>query len=171
MRTSERRRRGMTLIEIMVSLVLLGIVSRRDHARDHAPAAVLSGRQPDHGAARPAAAGDGGRCPIDLRSLSSVGNDILVATDSSIEFMVNVGTGVVCERRQRRAGRDAAATSWPADRASRAGTATASRTRRTSRSPPTPSTSTTTAVSLGNEEDAWQKFTLSDVQHERQRGA
>jgi hypothetical protein len=34
--------------------------------------------------------------PVDLRSLSSVGDDIIAATDSSVEFMVNVGTGAVC---------------------------------------------------------------------------
>jgi len=35
--------------------------------------------------------------PLDLRALSSVGNDILVASDSSIVFNITVGTGVVCE--------------------------------------------------------------------------
>jgi len=34
--------------------------------------------------------------PMDLRSLSSIGGDILAASDASIEFNVNIGTGVVC---------------------------------------------------------------------------
>jgi prepilin-type N-terminal cleavage/methylation domain-containing protein len=96
MRTTERRkRRGMTLIEIMISLVLLGIVSgviMRVIMRQQRFYQGVNQIMTQRGQLRQATS----VLPIDLRSLSSVGGDIIVATDSSIDFMVNVGTGVVC---------------------------------------------------------------------------
>src|SRR4030095_1370356 len=91
-----RTRRGMTLIEIMISLVLLGIVSgvimrvvMRQQRFYQGVNQILTQR----GQLRQAT----GVVPSDLRSLSSVGGDIIIASDSSMEFMMNVGTGVVCE--------------------------------------------------------------------------
>ena len=91
-----RERRGMTLIEIMISLVLLGIVSgvimrvvMRQQRFYQGVNQILTQR----GQLRQAT----GVVPSDLRSLSSVGGDIIIASDSSMEFMMNVGTGVVCE--------------------------------------------------------------------------
>src|SRR5215211_6321313 len=84
MRTSERRRRGMTLIEIMISLVLLGIVSgviMRVVMRQQRFYQGVNQIMLQRGQLRQATS----VVPVDLRSLSSVGNDILVATDSSIE--------------------------------------------------------------------------------------
>ena len=90
-----RKRRGMTLVEIMISLVLLGIVSgvimrviMRQQRFYQGVNQILTQR----GQLRQAT----GVVPSDLRSLSSVGGDILIASDSSMEFMMNVGTGVVC---------------------------------------------------------------------------
>ena len=92
---TERRRRGMTLIEIMISLILLGIVSgviMRVILRQQRFYQGVNQIMTQRGQLRQATS----VVPIDLRSLSSVGADILAATDSSMDFMVNVGTGVVC---------------------------------------------------------------------------
>jgi prepilin-type N-terminal cleavage/methylation domain-containing protein len=88
-------RRGMTLVEIMVSLVLLGIVSgviMRVIMRQQRFYQGVNQIMTQRSQLRQATA----VLPVDLRSLSSIGDDILVATDSSIEFNVNVGTGAVC---------------------------------------------------------------------------
>jgi prepilin-type N-terminal cleavage/methylation domain-containing protein len=94
---SERsRRHGMTLVEILISLVLLGIVSgvimrvvMRQQRFYQGVNQIITQRSQLRQATSVV--------PIDLRSLSSIGNDILVASDSSMEIMVNVGVGVVCE--------------------------------------------------------------------------
>ena len=86
----------MTLIEIMISLVLLGIVSgviMRVIMRQQRFYQGVNQIMTQRGQLRSATA----IVPIDLRSVSSVGNDIIAATDSSMEFMVNIGTGIVCE--------------------------------------------------------------------------
>ena len=90
------RRRGMTLIEIMISLVLLGIVGgviMRVIMRQQRFYQGVNQIMSQRGQLRQATT----VLPIDLRSLSSVGDDIIAATDSSMEFMVNVGTSIVCE--------------------------------------------------------------------------
>jgi prepilin-type N-terminal cleavage/methylation domain-containing protein len=90
-----RKRRGMTLIEIMIALVLLGIVSgviMRVIMRQQRFYQGVNQIMTQRSQLRQAT----GVLPSDLRSLSSVGGDILVASDSSMEFMMNVGTGVVC---------------------------------------------------------------------------
>lgn len=92
---ARRRRRGMTLIEIMISLVLLGIVSgviMRVIMRQQRFYQGVNQIMTQRSQLRQATS----ILPVDLRSLSSVGDDIIAATDSSIEFMVNVGTGAVC---------------------------------------------------------------------------
>src|SRR5512147_1514698 len=93
---TERRRRGMTLIEIMISLVLLGIVSgviMRVIMRQQRFYQGVNQIMTQRGQLRQATS----VLPIDLRSLSSAGADILVASDSSIEFLMTVGTGIVCD--------------------------------------------------------------------------
>ena len=90
-----RTRHGMTLVEIMISLVLLGIVSgviMRVIMRQQRFYQGVNQIITQRGQLRQATA----VVPSDLRSLSSVGGDILVASDSSMEFMMNVGTGAVC---------------------------------------------------------------------------
>jgi len=91
-----RVRRGMTLVEILVALVLLGIVSgvvmrvvMRQQRFYQGVNQILTQRSQLRQATSV--------LPIDLRSLSSVGNDIVVASDSAIWFNVTVGTGAVCE--------------------------------------------------------------------------
>jgi prepilin-type N-terminal cleavage/methylation domain-containing protein len=94
--TRRRGRPGMTLIEIMIALVLLGIVGgvlMRVIMRQQRFYQGVNQIMTQRGQLRQATA----VLPIDLRSLSSVGADILTASDSSMEFMVNVGTSVVCE--------------------------------------------------------------------------
>jgi len=93
--TERRQRRGMTLVEILISLVLLGIVSgviMRVIMRQQRFYTGVNQILTQRGQLRSATS----VLPIDLRSMSSVGGDILVATDSSIDFQLNVGTGVVC---------------------------------------------------------------------------
>jgi prepilin-type N-terminal cleavage/methylation domain-containing protein len=95
-RGTHRRRRGMTLIEIMISLVLLGIVGgtiMRVIMRQQRFYQGVNQIMAQRGELRNATS----VLPIELRSLSSIGADILVASDSSIVFMQNVGTAIVCE--------------------------------------------------------------------------
>ena len=86
----------MTLVEIMISLVLLGIITgvimrviMRQQRFYQGANQIMTQRSQLRQATSV--------LPVDLRSLSSVGNDILVATDSSIDFKMNVATGFVCE--------------------------------------------------------------------------
>ena len=86
----------MTLVEIMVALVLLGVIGGaimrviiRQQQFYNGATQIMSAR----GQLRQAAS----VLPVDLRNLSSVGGDILEVTDSSIQFRVNVGTSVVCQ--------------------------------------------------------------------------
>ena len=91
-----RVRRGLSLVEIMVALTLLGIVSgvimrvvmRQQRFYQGVNQIVVQRSQLRQATSV---------LPIDLRALSSVGNDIALATDSSIWFNMTVGTGVVCE--------------------------------------------------------------------------
>jgi hypothetical protein len=86
----------MTLVEIMISLVLLGIVSgvlMRVILRQQRFYQGVNQIMTQRGQLRQATS----ILPVDLRSLSSVGNDIIAVSDASIEFMVNIGTGVVCQ--------------------------------------------------------------------------
>lgn len=86
----------MTLVEVMVALVLLGIIGGvllrvilRQQRFYQGANQIMSTR----GQLRQATS----VLPVDLRNMSSVGADILEATDSSIQFRVNVGTGIVCQ--------------------------------------------------------------------------
>lgn len=86
----------MTLVEILVALVLLGIVSgvimrvvMRQQRFYQGVNQIVNQRSQLRQATSV--------LPIDLRAMSSVGNDISLATDSSIWFNVTVGTGAVCQ--------------------------------------------------------------------------
>ena len=91
-----RVRRGLSLVEIMVALVLTGIVAgvimrviqRQQRFYQGVNQIVVQRSQLRQATSV---------LPIDLRAMSSVGNDIALATDSSIWFNVTVGTGAVCE--------------------------------------------------------------------------
>lgn len=91
-----RVRRGLSLVEIMVAMVLTGIVGgvimrviqRQQRFYQGVNQIVVQRSQLRQATSV---------LPLDLRALSSVGNDILVASDSSIVFNITVGTGVVCE--------------------------------------------------------------------------
>ncbi len=88
-------RRGMTLVEIMISLVLLGIVSgviMRVVTRQQRFYQGVNQIMTQRGQLRQGIS----VLPVDLRSLSSVGEDFIAVSDSAIEFDVNIGTGVVC---------------------------------------------------------------------------
>ena len=88
-------RRGMTLVEIMISLVLLGIVSgalMRVIMRQQRFYSGVNQIMTQRGQLRQGTS----VLPIDLRSLSSSGNDIKEISDSAIVFDVNIGASVVC---------------------------------------------------------------------------
>ena len=88
-------RRGMTLVEIMIALVLLGIVSgvimrvvlRQQRFYQGVNQIITQRSQLRQGTSV---------LPIDLRSLSSIGEDFIAVSDSAVEFDLNIGTGVVC---------------------------------------------------------------------------
>lgn len=152
----------MTLIEIMISLVLLGIVSgviMRVVMRQQRFYQGVNQIMMQRGQLRQATS----VVPVDLRSLSSVGNDILVATDSSIEFMVNVGTGAVCDVVS-----NAQVALPPPDLAS--GQIITSWFGYGEPAAADPVAYTVyvynDSVTLGNEDDEWKKFTLSDIHHD-----
>ena len=89
------QRRGMTLVEIMIALVLLGIVSgviMRVVMRQQRFYQGVNQIMTQRGQLRQGI----NVLPVDLRSLSSVGGDFIAVSDSAIEFDVNIGTGVVC---------------------------------------------------------------------------
>lgn len=165
MRGSNRRmrRRGMTLIEIMISLVLLGIVGgvimrviMRQQRFYQGVNQILTQR----GQLRQATS----VLPVDLRSLSSIGDDILVATDSSMEFMVNIGTSIVCEVV------DGSQVAVPLD------TLASGQTLTSWYGYGEPANGSTVYIYndssvTGNEEDRWQKFTLVRMHHDAARCA
>ena len=160
-----RRRRGMTLIEIMISLILLSIVSgvimrviMRQQRFYQGVNQIMTQRTQLRQATSV--------LPIDLRSLSSVGNDIVVASDSSMEFMVTVGTSAVCALvpggvqvalPPETLASEQVITTWYGY------------------GEPDPKNKPKSAYTVyiyndssidGNEDDRWQKFTLSDVHHD-----
>ena len=91
-----RGRRGMTLVEIMISLVLLGIVSgvimrviTRQQRFYQGVNQIITQRSQLRQATSV--------IPLDLRSLSAPGNDLIAVSDSAMVFDVNIGTGIVCQ--------------------------------------------------------------------------
>ena len=161
--TERGRQRGMTLVEIMVSLVLLGIVSGvimrviMRQQRFYQGVNQIMGQRSQLRQATSV-------LPIDLRSLSSVGNDIRVASDSSIEFMVTVGTSAVCKVV------NGAHVALPPETLASQQTITSWY----GYGEPDPKNKPLSAYTVyiyndssigGNEDDRWQKFRLSDVQH------
>jgi len=164
-RGTQRRRGGMTLVEIMISLILLGIVSgviMRVIMRQQRFYQGVNQIMSQRGQLRQATA----VLPIDLRSLSSVGADIIVASDSSMEFMVTVGTGVVCSVV------NGAQVAMPPE-------VLASQQRLTTwygYGEPDPKNKPKSQYTVyiyndssivGNEDDRWQKFTLVDMHHDK----
>jgi prepilin-type N-terminal cleavage/methylation domain-containing protein len=89
------QRRGMTLIEIMIALVLLGIVSgviMRVVSRQQRFYNGVNQIMTQRGQLRQGTS----VLPVDLRSISSIGEDLIAVSDSAIEFDLNIATGVVC---------------------------------------------------------------------------
>lgn len=88
-------RRGFSLIEIMVALVLLGIVATgimtvvmRQQQFYRSATDVIDTRQQIRQAAAVV--------PVDVRGVSSVGGDILAMSDSALDVRGNIGSGIVC---------------------------------------------------------------------------
>ena len=159
--THHRRRRGMTLIEIMISLVLLGIVGgtiMRVIMRQQRFYQGVNQIMAQRGELRNATS----VLPVELRSLSSIGADILVASDSSIEFMQNVGTSVVCEVVTN------AQVALPPEKLSTGQVLTSFYGYGDPTAGYTVYIYNDSSV-LGNEDDRWQKFTLTDVHSDAAR--
>lgn len=88
-------RRGLSLVEIMVALVLLGIVATgimtvvmRQQQFYRSATEVIDTRSQIRQAAAVV--------PVDIRGVSSVGGDILNMSDSSLDVRGNIGSGLVC---------------------------------------------------------------------------
>jgi prepilin-type N-terminal cleavage/methylation domain-containing protein len=95
MLTARARRAGFTLVELMAVMLLLGFVGAailsvmmRQQRFYRAARDLIDTRQQ----IRQAVA----MLPADLRGISSVGGDIYVMTDSSVEFRSTFGTATVC---------------------------------------------------------------------------
>ncbi|HUQ83510.1 MAG TPA: type II secretion system protein [Gemmatimonadaceae bacterium] len=150
---TRRGRLGMTLIEIMITLVLLGIVSgviMRVILRQQRFYQGVNSIMTQRGQLRSATS----VLPVDLRSLSSVGNDIIIASDSSMEFMVNVGTSIVCEVI------DGSKIAMPVDNLASGQILTSWY----GYGPPAIGTTVyiyNDSSIVGNEDDRWQKFTMT----------
>jgi prepilin-type N-terminal cleavage/methylation domain-containing protein len=89
------RRRGFSLSEIMVALVLLGIVATgimtvimRQQQFYRSATEVIDTRQQIRQASSVV--------PVDLRGVSSIGGDILNMSDSSLDVRGNIGSGIIC---------------------------------------------------------------------------
>ena len=89
------RRGGFSLPEIMVALVLLGIVATgimtivmRQQQFYRSATEVIDTRQQIRQAAAVV--------PVDVRGVSSVGNDINAMSDSALDVRGNIGSGIVC---------------------------------------------------------------------------
>lgn len=90
-----RRRRGTSLVELMVALVLFGIIGLATlraldrQARFHSGILALLEARSQHAAAHEAVA-------VELRSISPAAGDINRISDSAIVFRFPVGAGVAC---------------------------------------------------------------------------
>lgn len=98
-----RERRGFSLAEIMVALVLLGVVAGgimtvvlRQQQFYRSATEVIDTRQQIRQAAAVV--------PVDMRGVSSVGNDILEMTDSSLYVRGNIGSSIMCSHGNSGAG-------------------------------------------------------------------
>ena len=153
----------MTLIEIMISLVLLSIVGgviMRVIMRQQRFYQGVNQIMTQRGQLRNATA----VLPVDLRSLSSIGDDIIAATDSSMEFWVNVGTGAVCSVVDNKQVAMPPATLW-------SGQVITSWNGYDEPQPATDDVAYSVYIyndssTLGNEDDAWKKYTLTDIHHD-----
>ena len=156
-----RVRRGLSLVEIMVALTLLGIVSgvimrvvmRQQRFYQGVNQIVVQRSQLRQATSV---------LPIDLRAMSSVGNDIALATDSSIWFNVTVGTGVVCELSGN------AAVAMPPEVLANGQSITSWYGYGKPDPKNKPKSAYTVYIyndssSLGNQDDVWQPFVLADV--------
>lgn len=94
-RAKRRRREGLTLIELMLSLVLLGLMGgliigfllKQERFYTGANEMVLTRTQVRQAAVM---------MPSDLRGISAAGNDIYAMSDTSIEFRSTFGSSYIC---------------------------------------------------------------------------
>jgi prepilin-type N-terminal cleavage/methylation domain-containing protein len=97
LRPSARQRRGMTLIEVMITMTLLSLVGaaltailtrQQRFYRDAAETVVV----------RRELRGGASLIPADLRAVSTVGGDLLEATATSFTVRAAIGSGIVCAK-------------------------------------------------------------------------
>ena len=91
-----RPRRGFTLTELMITVVLFGLVMAalmgvivRQQRFYRGANEIIDTRSQMRQAAS--------ILPIDLRGTSSIGADIKSVSDSSVEFLANLGSGIICQ--------------------------------------------------------------------------
>jgi prepilin-type N-terminal cleavage/methylation domain-containing protein len=90
-----RRRRGTSLVELMIALTLFGIIGLAtlraldQQARFHSGILAVLEARSQHAAAHEAVA-------VELRSVSSAASDVNRLSDSAIVFRLPVGAGVAC---------------------------------------------------------------------------
>lgn len=90
------RRRGFSLVEIMIVLVLFGIIGgvvmrviTRQQRFYHGANQIMAQRSQLRQAATV--------LPLDLRGISSIGADLKAVSDSSVDFDMTIGSGIACE--------------------------------------------------------------------------
>ncbi|HEU4631933.1 MAG TPA: type II secretion system protein [Gemmatimonadaceae bacterium] len=96
-RPAARPRRGLTLVEMMIVIVVLGIVAttltriitRQQRFFRDASETVVVRRELRKGASL---------LPTDLRAISTAGGDLLEAAPSRFAMRATIGSGIVCDR-------------------------------------------------------------------------
>ena len=94
---ASRARRGFTLVEVIIVLVIFGIVGgviTRVILRQQRFYQGVNQIMTNRSQLRQAIS----VLPVDLRSLSSIGDDVLAVSDSGIEIQMHVASGIMCQR-------------------------------------------------------------------------
>ncbi|MGQ0537594.1 MAG: prepilin-type N-terminal cleavage/methylation domain-containing protein [Gemmatimonadaceae bacterium] len=97
MRDTSRLRRGMTLIELMITFVVLGVIgtavtrlfTRQEQAYRDASETAMVNRQLRLGSSI---------LPTEIRNISSAGSDIIAADEGSMTFRATIASTIVCAR-------------------------------------------------------------------------
>ncbi|HJU72809.1 MAG TPA: hypothetical protein VJ717_03615 [Gemmatimonadaceae bacterium] len=94
---AHRARAGVSIIEVIITIMILGIVGTA------LTRVMMKQQQSYRDAAKQADMQrelrlTSSMLPAELRSLSSAGGDVLVMDEDKVEFLANIGSGVVCDK-------------------------------------------------------------------------